>query len=154
MGRERLQEHPQQPPHAVDEDADADREHDHRPQPVGQELEAGEVVQLARGAGRRHLPEQLADDERARERQQQLPQEDDDEPAADPGARPQPAAQAHEPRLARTTHRRSSSRCQTRTGPRPSDRRSVATRSAMATDRWMPPVQPMAVVRRALPSAW
>ena len=48
-------------------------------------------------------------------------------------------------------HRRvSSSRCQTLTGPRSSPRRSSASASAMATERWNPPVQPMAMVRRRL----
>ena len=47
---------------------------------------------------------------------------------------------------------RSSSRWNTETGPKSRSRSHVASSSAITIERWKPPVHPIAIVRRVLPS--
>ena len=72
------------------------------------------------------------------------PAKTSEEPALDPDAGGQPAPEVHV---------RSSSRWKTATGPKSCSRSHAATSSATTIERWKPPVQPMPMVRRVLPSA-
>ncbi len=153
--RERLQEHRQQAPQAEAEDSHADGDDRQRPQGAGQEVQADDLEELARQAVRGHLAKGDADGQRAGRGQDGEAQEHHQQPALDAGARPQPAAQACPAALCppRRHRRFSSSRCQTITGPMCRSASWAASASPMATERWKPPVQPMAMVRRVLPSA-
>ena len=93
----------------------------------------------ARLAVRHRLPQQVGhaqcEDEESEERH--------DQPPFDADTDGQPAAQVH----------RSSSRWKTATGPNWRSRSHAASSSDMTIDRWKPPVQPIAIVRRVLPSS-
>ena len=78
-------------------------------------------------AGRLEVAGDLAQEVRERDRQQQQPGEDDEEPALDPDAGRQPAPEVHV---------RSSSRWKTATGPRSCSRSQAASSSAMTIERW------------------
>ena len=69
----------------------------------------------------------LAQDVGHRQGEQQEAREHDQQPALDPDARAQPAAQVHA---------RSSSRWKTATGPNPRSRSQAASSSLMTIERW------------------
>ena len=77
--------------------------------------------------GRLEVAGDLAQEVGERDRQQQEPGEDDEEPALDPDAGRQPAPEVHV---------RSSSRWKTATGPKSCSRSQVASSSAMTIERW------------------
>ncbi len=76
------------------------------------------------------------------ERQQQQADEGKQEPSLDADADGEPPAQVH----------RSSSRWNTDTGPKSRSRSQDASSSDMTIERWNPPVHPIAIVSRVLPS--
>ncbi len=108
-----------------------------------QELERERIDQRAGDAGRLEIAGDLAEEVGQSHGEQDKTGEADQQPALDPDAGGQPAPQVHV---------RSSSRWKTVTGPKSCSRSHAATSSATTIERWKPPVQPMAMVSRVLPS--
>ena len=144
-GSERGHERPDHADRTEGDERDADPPDDEPAQRVRQELEGQDVddglCRRRRARGPRLTWRSRWANARA---EQEHPDEHDEEPAldADPGRQPAPQV-----------HRRSSSRWKTAIGPTSRSRNQVASSSAMTIERWKPPVQPMAMVSRVLPSA-
>ncbi len=153
--REGLQEHAEESPQADAEEGHADRDRQQGAHRIGQEVEADDAEELARQALRGHLAERGAKEQGAGRGQDGETDEHHQQPALDADAGSQPATQSRQASLAPWVRHRcfSSSRCQTMTGPRCISVSCAPRASLMATERWNPPVQPTAMVRRVLPSA-
>ena len=139
---ERVHQRPHEPVGAVQEQREANGAGDEPAQVVGQELQGEEVDHRHHGAARLHAGHDLADDVGDTDGEDEEPEEREEEPPLDADADGQPAAEVH----------RSSSRWKTATGPKSRPRSQAASSSLITIERCQPPVQPMAMVRRVLPS--
>ena len=136
-------------------DGDADADDHERAQQAGQELQAHEVEDLTGGAVGRHLAEDHAGwPGRRRVASRVMPRNTTRSQRLIAGAGAQPAAQPRESASIRGRSLTGAPAPGARRSPGRGRgaRRSSASASAMATERWTPPVQPMAMVRRVLPS--
>ena len=140
---ERVDERPHEAVGADEEQGRTERAKDQATELVREPLEGERVEDLAEDAVGRQRGRHLAQDVRDAEREDEQPGERDEEPPLDADPDGQPAAEVH----------RSSSRWNTATDPKSRSRSQVASSSEMTIERWKPPVQPIAIVRRDLPSS-
>ncbi len=140
---ERVDQRPHEAVGTDEEQRRAERAEDQPAELVRERLEGERVEDLAQQVLGRQRRRQLAQDVRDAEHEDEQPDEREEEPPLDADPDGQPAALVH----------RSSSRWNTATDPKSRSRSQVASSSEMTIERWKPPVQPIAMVRRVLPSS-
>ena len=141
--RERIDQGTHELVRADEEQREAQRAGDQPPELVRQELEGEEVEDRAgRAAGLRGRGD-LAEDVGDAEGEDEQAGKGEEEPTLDADADGQPSAEIH----------RSSSLWKTETAPKSRSRSHAASSSLITIERWKPPVHPMAIVRRVLPSS-
>ena len=138
-----VDERPHQAVGAEEEQGQPGRAGDRPAHLIGQELEREEIDDVAGRSARPGHGGDLAQHVGHAQREHEEACERHEEPPLDADADGQPAAQVH----------RSSSRWKTETDPKSRSLSRPASSSLMAMERWKPPVQPMAIVRRVFPSS-